>query len=132
MERVAPGAFAEALAEMPRMKVCFRHGRHLRFGFRSLGPLTVLEADGYGVYYEVALVDADHTRELLPGLIAGDYRSSFTSEILDDDLVKSPGPSARNPLGLPELTILKVRCSELGPCEHPAYAGTSAGIRLAD
>jgi hypothetical protein len=29
---------------------------------------------------------------------------------------------------MPELTILEVRCSELGPCLNPAYAGTSAGI----
>jgi hypothetical protein len=132
LERIAPGAFTKAIAERPRMKVTFRHGQDPRFGFRSLGPLSVLEESEYGVWYEVPLVDADHTRALVPGLVAGEYRSSFTYEVLADELIKNPGISEHNPAGLPELTLFEVRCSELGPCERPAYAGTTAGIRLAD
>lgn len=132
LERIAPGAFAAAIAERPRMKVTFRHGKHPEFGFKSLGPLSVLEENEYGVWYEAELVDGDHTRALIPGLIAGEYRSSFTYEVLADELIKNPGISEHNPAGLPELTLFEVRCSELGPCEHPAYAGTSAGVRLAD
>ena len=132
LERIAPGAFTKAIAERPRMKVTFRHGQDPRFGFRSLGPLSVLEESEYGVWYEVPLVDADHTRALVPGLVAGEYRSSFTYEVLADELIKNPGISEHNPAGLPELPLFEVRCSELGPCERPAYAGTTAGIRLAD
>jgi phage head maturation protease len=112
------------------MKSTVAHGTDSEFGFRSLGPITVLEEDEFGVYYEVQLVDADYTRTLVPGLQAGLYRSSFTFEVLNRDLVKEPGESAHNPDGLPELTIREVRCSELGPCPNPAYAGTCAGIRL--
>jgi hypothetical protein len=131
LERVAPGAFTKAIAERPRMKVTFRHGQDPRFGFRSLGTLTVLEESEFGVWYEVELVDGDHTRALVPGLLAGEYRSSFTYEVLSDHVVKNPGPSEHNPFGLPEVTVFEVRCSELGPCRNPAFAGTSAGIRLA-
>jgi HK97 family phage prohead protease len=132
-ECVARGAFTKALAESwQRMKCSYRHGKDPELGYRSLGPITVVEEDEHGVYYEVQLVDADYTRTLVPGLQAGLYRSSFTFDVLDRDLVKEPGASAHNPAGLPEVTILEVRCSELGPCPDPAYAGTCAGIRLAD
>ncbi len=132
-ERIARGAFTKAFAESrQRMKSTYSHGKDPEFGFRSLGPITVLEEDEFGVYYEVQLIDADYTRALVPGLQAGLYRSSFTFEVLDRDLVKEPGESAHNPDGLPELTIREVRCSELGPCLNPAYAGTSAGIRFGD
>jgi HK97 family phage prohead protease len=131
LERITPGAFTKALTESrQRMKCTYRHGKDPELGFRSLGPITVLEEDEFGVYYEVQLVDADYTRTLVPGLQAGLYRSSFTFEVLNRDLVKEPGESAHNPDGLPELTIREVRCSELGPCPNPAYAGTCAGIRL--
>jgi HK97 family phage prohead protease len=132
-ERIAPGAFTTAIAESrQRMKCTYRHGKDPELGYRSLGPITVLEEDEYGVYYEVQLLPADYTRTLVPGLKAGRYRSSFTFEVLTRDFVKEPGESAHNPDGLPELTIREVRCSELGPCLNPAYAGTCAGIRLAD
>jgi len=132
-ERIAPGAFTKALAESrQRMKCTYRHGKDPELGYRSLGPISVLEEDEHGVYYEVQLIDADYTRTLVPGLQAGLYRSSFTFEVLNRDLVKEPGESAHNPDGLPEVTILEVRCSELGPCLNPAYSGTSAGIRRGD
>ena len=75
LERIARGAFTKAISEQPRMKVTFRHGQDPRFGFRSLGPLSVLEELEFGVSYEVPLVDGDHTRALVPGLVAGEYRS---------------------------------------------------------
>lgn len=133
LEQIRPGAFAKAIAESAhRMKVCFEHGKNPDFGYQALGDLTALREDLHGVYYEAQLLDADHTRRLVPGLRDGLYRSSFAFEVVADDLVTRPGVSAHNPRGLPELTVTEVRCSELGPCRHPAYAGTSAGIRLAD
>jgi HK97 family phage prohead protease len=130
LERLAPGAFTKAIAESrQRMKSTVAHGTDPEFGFRSLGPLTLLEEDEHGLYYEVQLLDADYTRTLAAGLQAGLYRSSITYEVLDDHLVDKPGTSDHNPDGLPELTILEVRCSELGPCLTPAFAGTCAGIR---
>jgi hypothetical protein len=59
-------------------------------------------------------------------------RFSFTFSVLADELVKNPGTSEHNPAGLPEMTILAGRCSELGRCERPALVGTTASIRLAD
>ncbi len=111
------------------MKVIYRHGRDPQLGFRSLGPLTVLQEDHRGVYYEAPLADDADVRSLVPGLRAGIYGSSFAFQVLDEHLVKSPGSSEHNPAGLPELTILDVRISELGPTYRPAYPQTSAGIR---
>lgn len=131
LERIAAGAFSKAIAEArSRMKVTFRHGKDPHLGYRSLGPLTVLQEDDCGVYYEVELAADDDVRSLVPGLRAGIYGSSFTFDVLAEDFVKHPRRSRHNPLGLPELTIREVRCSELGPVYRPAYAGTSAGIRL--
>jgi HK97 family phage prohead protease len=130
LERIRRGAFGKAIAEgRERMKVTFRHGKDPQLGFRSLGPLKVLQEDDCGVYYEVELANDDAVRSLVPALRAGVYGSSFTHEVLAEDLVKRPRPSRHNPDALPELTITEVRCSELGPVVRPAYAGTSAGIR---
>lgn len=131
LERIAPGAFTNTLAQSApsRVKCSFAHGRDPEFGCRSLGPVTVLREDRHGVWYEVDLVDAEHTRRLVPGLQAGLYRSSFTLRVIRDHLVKKPGRTAHNPGGLPELTILEVALAELGPCHNPAFFSTSAGIR---
>jgi HK97 family phage prohead protease len=130
LERIAPGAFTKTIAENGlRVKCTVSHGRDPAFDYRPLGSVTRLEEDETGLYYEVELLDNDDSGRLVPGLKAGLYRSSYTYEILREHLVKAPTPSEHNPDGLPELTILEVRCSELGPCRNPAYAGTSAGIR---
>jgi phage head maturation protease len=131
LERFAKGAFAKAAESMARMKVCFEHGKNPDFGFQALGPLTVLEEDDYGLFFEVPLLNAEHARRLMPGLLAGELGSSITYEVVTDDLVKNPGCSAFNPESLPELTVREARVSELGPCRHPAFAGTTAGIRCA-
>lgn len=129
--RVAPGAFTNTIAESSgRVKCTVSHGHEPEFDYRSLGPVTRLEQDEHGLYYEVELLDSDDTRRLLPGLKAGLYRSSFTYDVLDEHLVKQPNPLDHNPGAIPELTLLEVRCSELGPCRSPAFKGTAAGIRL--
>jgi hypothetical protein len=126
LERKSRGSFTRTLAEgRERMKATFCHGNDPELGYKSLGPFSVLEENERGVYYELALVDdADVTRILVPGLEAGLFGSSFTYFVLVEDLVKSPPPSTHNPLGLPELTIREVRCSELGPVRHPRDKGT--------
>jgi HK97 family phage prohead protease len=132
LERLSPGAFAKTIAAgWHALKVTFCHGKDPQFGFKSLGPITLLEEDRHGLRYEVALLDDDLNRGLVSGLRAGHYRSSFTYETMAEVLVPNPGPSARNPDGLPELTITEVRLSEFGPCRNPAYKGTSAGLREA-
>jgi phage head maturation protease len=112
------------------MKVTFQHGGHPSLGYKSLGPITLLEEDAHGLRYEVDLLDVDYVRELVPWLRTGLYGGSLTFEVMADDFVVRPGKSAHNPRGIPEQTLREIRVQEFGPVHPPAYAGTSAGIRL--
>lgn len=130
MERIAPGAFLKTFKEnRDRMRVTFQHGRDPQAGDKPLGPIEVLEEDDVGARYEVPLLDTSYTRDLLPGLQAGLYGSSFRFNVVKDDLEQRPTKAAHNPEGLPERTVREARVSEFGPVTYPAYAGASAGVR---
>ena len=130
MERLAPGAFRKTFAEnRDRIRVTFQHGKDPQLGHKVLGPVAVLEEDDYGARYEVPLLDTAYNRELLPGLRAGLYGSSFRFNAVKEDFVRRPARSAYNPQGLPERTLREVVVPEFGPVTYPAYAGATAGIR---
>jgi phage head maturation protease len=131
LQRIARDSFAHTIAtDRNYMKCTFQHGRDPGLGYRSLGPITLLEEDGHGLRYEVELLDVDYVRELVPWLRTGLYGGSLTFEVMADDFVVRPGNSAHNPRGIPEQTLREIRVQEFGPVYPPAYAGTSAGIRL--
>jgi len=130
MERLAHGAFAKTIAENRiAMRVTFNHGKDPSIGDKVLGLPEVLREEETGVYYEVPLFETEYNRELLPGLRAGAYGSSFRFRVNKEDFKQSPGKSAYNPDGLPERTIRDVSMSEFGPVTFPAYAGASTGVR---
>jgi len=130
MQRFAPTAFTRTIEEDRNvMEVRFQHGWDSRISDTSLGPISMLEPDDYGLRYEVPLVDSAYTRELEPWLATGLYGSSSHFEILADTFVKSPGESLHNPRGIPEHVITEVRMQHFGPGYPPANPTTSAGIR---
>src|SRR5205809_44687 len=109
MERVAPGAFRKTFAEgRDRMKVLSQHGHDGQIGDKPLGQITDLREDNHGAYYEVALLDTDYVRELLPGLQAGLYGASFKFRPLREELIARPRQSFDNPKGLPETTLTEL------------------------
>ena len=133
LQRIAPGAYTETIKESrDRMKVTFQHGGDPSLGYKSLGPITLLEEDAHGLRYEGDLLDVDYVRELVPWLRTGLYGGSTTFEVMADDFVGRPDKSAHNPRGIPEQTLRAIRVQEFGPVYPPAYKGTSAGIRLGD
>lgn len=128
MERFSPRCFAKTISEnRARMRVLFDHGEDPSIGKKILGPITVLrEEDGY---YEVDLLDTSYNRDLLPGLKAGLYGSSMIFSVVKEDVVMRPKPSAYNPMGLPERTVVEARIKEFGPVPFPVYAGATSGVR---
>ena len=130
MERMAPGSFARTIANnRSQIKATFQHGKDPQLGDKPLGPIDVLEEDGEGARYEVPMLDTNYNRELVPGLEAGLYGSSFRFQVVKEDVNSKPGRSAYNPDGLPERTVKEVKLMEFGPVTYPAYPGATAGVR---
>lgn len=134
LERIAPGAAAKTIrehwaAKHPRVKVLYDHGYDPQIGNKVLGDLDVLEEDAIGVRYESSLFDTSYNRDLVPGLTAGVYGSSFRFRAIKEEWNDEPGRSGHNPDGLPERSILEFALYEGGPVTFPAYEGATAGMR---
>jgi HK97 family phage prohead protease len=132
LERVAPGAFARTITEdARRMKVQYNHGQDSRFGSMLLGVPSLVEERDTGPYFEVPLFDTSYNRDLLPGLRAGAYGSSFRFRVMEDGdtWVDSPGRSDHNPQGIPERTVTNARVFEFGPVPYPANPEATAALR---
>lgn len=130
MERVVPGAFAPTLDGRARDIVSlFDHGMDPTIGNKVLGPFDELEEDRIGGRYAVPLLDTSYNRDLLPGLQAGLYGSSFRFSVRDDEWNRKAKASDANPEGLPERTITSTEVYELGPVTFPANPAARSGIR---
>jgi HK97 family phage prohead protease len=130
LERVAKGAFRKTFAERgKRLKVLFQHGHDALTGDRPLGTIEELREDEHGAFYRVKLLPTTYNADLIPGLRAGLYGSSFRFSSVKENFNKRPGRSDTNPDGLPERTLQEVKLYEFGPVTFPAYAGATAGLR---
>jgi HK97 family phage major capsid protein/HK97 family phage prohead protease len=130
MERIAPKSFAKTFDEnRDVIKVTFNHGHDPSMGDKVLGPIEMLSEDRTGAAYAVPLLDTSYNRDLLPGLEAGLYGSSFRFRVLREDVDNDPGASDHNPDNLPERTIREAEVFEFGPVTFPAYGGATAGVR---
>ncbi len=130
MERVAAGAFATTIErDRARYRPLFQHGKDPQVGSKVLGPIRALGEDERGAYYEVALLDTAYNRELLPGLKAGLYGSSFRGSVTDEAFDRYARGSAHNPAGLSERTVRAVSLMDFGPVTFPAYLGATASAR---
>lgn len=130
LERTELGAFAKTIEESrDQVKVLFNHGFDPQIGQKVLGrteSLTEEEDSPLGV---VSLFDTSYNRDLLPGLKAGAYGSSFRMRVIRDEWNEDPGISEHNPKGLPERTIKEVRLFEFGPVTFPANPASTANVR---
>jgi len=130
LERIAPGTFARSLAhDRNRIRVLFQHGRDPSIGDKVLGIPTVLREDELGAAYEVPLLDTSYNRDLLEGLRAGAYGSSFRFKVQREDFNQKPARSTYNRKALPERTIREAKVMEFGPVTFLAYEGATAGVR---
>lgn len=131
LERTERGAFAKTIADRrDQIKVLYDHGFDPQIGNKVLGSITDLFEDAASPVGEVELFHTtSYVQDLLPGLRAGVYGSSFRFEILREEWNDEPGRSDHNPFGLPERTIKEVRLHEFGPVTFPANPAATAGVR---
>lgn len=133
LERVTFGAFAKTISERSSaVKVLFNHGMDFHIGDKILGVPSMLEERSDSPYAEVPMLDTSYNRDLVPGLEAGGYGSSFMFNVIRDEWNEEPGRSTHNPDGWPERTITEVRLLEFGPVTWPANPGATAGLRNTD
>lgn len=130
LERTAKGAFKKTISEnREQVKVLFDHGMDFRIGNLPLGVISDLREESDSPVGDVPLLDAPYVRDLLPGLEAGAYGSSFRFRVIKDEWNDEPGRSDHNPDGVPERTIKEVRLFEFGPVTFPANPESTAGVR---
>lgn len=130
LERVAPGAFKRTLEHNgSRTKVLFNHGFDFHIGDKILGVPERWGESRDTAWLEAPLLDTSYNRDLLPGLRAGGYGSSFMFEVTNEQWNHEPERSEYNPEGLPERTITEVKLYEAGPVTWPANPEATAGVR---
>jgi HK97 family phage major capsid protein/HK97 family phage prohead protease len=130
LERVGPGAFDKTISESRgQMKVLYDHGQDPTIGNKVLGSIDDLRTDRTGPKYTVSLFDTSYNRDLVPGLQAGVYGSSFRFTVEKDTWDHTPSRSRDNPAAIPERTINEARVYEFGPVTFPANPQATAGIR---
>ena len=139
LERTVPGSFKNTINAAKRSdgsfstKVLFNHGMDMNIGDKILGVprgFAEVSQDGYhGPQLDVPLLDTSYNRDLVPGIRAGAYGSSFMFESIREDWNNEPGPSDHNPEGLPERTITEARTFEGGPVTWPASPTATSGMR---
>lgn len=130
LERTRKGAFKKTIAQnRDQVKVFFNHGFDLNIGRKVLGVPEVLEEREESPHLEAGLLDTSYNRDLLPGLRAGGYGSSFMFEVLGESWNRKPDQSQHNPEGLPERDVTEVRLFEAGPVTWPANPDATAGVR---
>lgn len=130
LERVAPGSFLKSIdRDAARYKPQFEHGHDPNIGRKVLGPVTALGEDSRGAFYEIALLDTSYNRDLLPGLKAGLYGSSFRGTVEQEMVDRTAMAASHNPKGLSERTVQEVSLQDFGPVSFPAYLGATAGAR---
>ena len=130
LERTVRGAFAKTMRESRDSVVSlFNHGMDMYINDKVLGAVTDLREDDDAAVLEADLFDTSYNRDLIPGIRAGAYGSSFMFRVIRDEWNDDPGVSEWNPRGIPERTIKEVRLFEAGPVTFPANPDATAGMR---
>jgi HK97 family phage prohead protease len=130
LERTKRGAFRKTIEESgDRVKVFFNHGFDMYIDQKMLGSIDSLTEERDSPLGIVGLFDTSYNRDLLPGLRAGAYGSSFMFRVIKDEWNQEPGVSEHNPEGIAERTITEVRLLEFGPVTWPANPEATSGIR---
>jgi HK97 family phage prohead protease len=132
LERTVKGAFKKTMREnRDNIVSLFDHGFDFSIGEKILGTVDELKEAKDSAVGEVALFDTSYNRDLLPGLRAGVYGSSFKFRVVKEEWDDEPAKSAHNPDGLPERSIKEVRLFEFGPVTFPANPAATSGMRSA-
>lgn len=126
-EEIRRGAFTKTLAERgpSKVKMQFNHGHDPAFGALPIGVWTDLREDRKGLWGEGRIHDTWHTIPIRAAIESGALDGmSFKFKVIADQTRKATEPGA-----LDHRTLTEVALFEAGVVVHPAYEGTSVGIR---
>mgnify|MGYP002345163125 FL=1 len=122
VEKVAPGAFAQTLADNNPVLARYNHDDNQLLGTTEAETLRVA-SDDTGLPYEVDLPDTSVGRDVAVLAKRGDVRySSFAFRTLEDSWLVTDQ-------GFPLRTLVKVQLVDVAPVNNPAYRDTSVGMR---
>lgn len=121
VERIAPGAFTEAIATSD-VRALFNHDQNLILARNTSGTLELIE-DETGLRYEFEAPDTSFGNDLLEMIKRGDVnQSSFGFTVKSDTWEEQEGKVYR--------TINKVnRLYDVSPVTFPAYPDASVAVR---
>lgn len=121
-ERIAPGAFAEALRSKPDTRALFNHDPSLVLGRTLSGTLRLFE-DARGLRFENDLPDTQVARDLFALIQRGDVsQSSFGFSVAEDEWQRD--------LEIPIRTITRIgTLYDVSPVTYPAYDQTEVSAR---
>ena len=120
IERIAPGAFAEAIVN-DDVRGLFNHDSNNLLGRTTASTMRLME-DAKGLRYEIDVPDTQLGQDLLKLAERGDLSgSSFSFIPVKQSYEKSDGMVIR--------TIQKVKLFDVGPVTFPAYEATTTEAR---
>ncbi len=123
-EKIAPGAFAEAV-QNDDVRCLFNHDPNLILGRNKAGTL-ILKEDDQGLFFEDEVPDTQVGRDTLTSVARGDITGcsfAFRTEKDEWDYTDEDNPIR---------TLVKVRLYDVGPVTYPAYPDTSVAARSAE
>jgi len=127
-ERIAPGAFADAIARPDDVRAHFNHEPNLILGRNAAGTLT-LEEDARGLKYEITLPETSYARDLAVSVERGDVTQSSFMFAIDKDDDEDWDYSETKAGKLPLRTGKAVTLYDVSPVVFPAYESTTVSAR---
>jgi HK97 family phage prohead protease len=126
-EKIKPGAFRQTLRERGTggVKMQFNHGADPTFGPLPIGVWTSLREDRHGLWGEGRLHDNWHTIPIRAAIESGALDGmSFRFKVKAEEWVQAKRDGEQD-----HRTLTEVALFEAGPVVHPAYEGTTVGVR---
>jgi HK97 family phage prohead protease len=123
-ERIAPGAFKEALKKSDA-RALINHDQNLILARESAGTLRLRE-DSKGLFMTISPPNTSYARDLMESIKRGDIREqSFAFRVSKDDWQNLDDPEQAKIRTIREISHLY----DVGPVTYPAYPQTSAALR---
>lgn len=123
IERIAPGAFAESIANHDDVRALINHDPNLILA-RTASKTLTLKEDAHGLLSEIDPPKTSYADDLLESTRRGDIsQMSFGFETIEDKWTRGEN-------GAPDVrTLLKVRLFDVSPVTFPAYPDTDVAVR---
>lgn len=125
IERIAPGAFRESIAQGDDVRALINHDPSLILA-RTTSRTLLLREDQHGLYVEIQIPRTTYAQDLLESTKRGDI-----SQMSFGFTVSSGGERwERGQNGAPDIrTLLSVRLFDVSPVTYPAYPDTDVAVR---